>query len=203
MLDAIQNALDFYVSMGADLVEVRIPELELAVPAAMPALVADTTAYHRERVRTLADRYEASTRVMIELGELYPATHYVTAQRARRLLRDRFRNAFEMFRLEALVAPTLPGPTVPFDKLNLDLTDGSGESPGSSYFRNCVAANVVGVPVLSAPAGFTSDGLTIGMAIWGRPFDEATLFRIARAYESAHPWHERQPNLEAGKASRR
>lgn len=203
VLEAIQKALDFYVSMGAELVEIRIPELELAVPMAMPALVADTTAYHREWVRTRADRYEASTRVMIELGELFPATHYVTAQRARRLLRDRFRNAFEMFRLDALVAPTLPGPTVPFDELNLDLTDGSGESPGSSYFRNCVAANVVGVPVLSVPAGFTSDGLTIGMAIWGRPLEEATLFRVAWAYESAHPWHERQPQLEAGKASRR
>ncbi|HET7378758.1 MAG TPA: amidase [Gaiellales bacterium] len=203
VLSEIQRALDRYASMGAELVEIRIPELDLAVPAAMPALVADTTAYHHDWLRQRADRYEAATRVMIELGELYPATHYVTAQRARRLLRDRFRRAFEMFRLDALVAPTLPGPTVPIDKLNLDLTDGSGESPGSSYFRNCVAANVVGVPVLSVPAGFTADGLPIGMAIWGRPLEEATLFRIARAYESEHRWHEREPELHAGRASRR
>jgi len=98
--------------------------------------------------------------------------------------------------LDALVAPTLPGPTVPVDKLALDLTDGSGESPGSSYFRTCVAANVVGVPVLSVPGGFTSDGLPIGIALWGRPLQEGLLFRIARAYEHEHAWHERVPSFE-------
>jgi aspartyl-tRNA(Asn)/glutamyl-tRNA(Gln) amidotransferase subunit A len=203
VLEQIQKALDLFQSAGAELVEISIPELDLAVAAAMPALVADTTAYHREWLRERADRYESPTRVMIELGELTPATHYVTAQRARRLLRDRFRNAFEMFRLDALVAPTLPGPTVPVEKLNLDLTYGSGESPGSSYFRNCVAANVVGVPALSVPAGFTKDSLPIGMALWGRPLGEAMLFRIGRAYESAHHWHEREPTLEAKKKAAR
>jgi aspartyl-tRNA(Asn)/glutamyl-tRNA(Gln) amidotransferase subunit A len=138
---------------------------------------------------------------MIELGELIPATHYVRAQRARRLLRDRFRNAFEMFRLDALVAPTLPGPTVPVEQLNLDLTDGSGGSPGSSYFRNCVGANVVGVPALSVPAGFTWDELPIGIAFWGRPLQEALLFRIARAYEAQHSWHRRMPPIQAQRPS--
>ena len=199
VLASIQAALDFLQSAGAELVDVKIPELDLAVAAAMPALVADTTAYHRQWLRERADRYEASTRVMIELGELIPATHYVTAQRARRLLRDRFRTVFEMFALDALVAPTLPGPTVKVDELNLNLTYGSGESPGSTYFRNCVAANVVGVPVLSVPAGFTGDGLPFGMAVWGRPLAEPTLFQIAHAYESAHPFHEREPKLDVSK----
>jgi aspartyl-tRNA(Asn)/glutamyl-tRNA(Gln) amidotransferase subunit A len=201
VLEAVQGALDLLVEVGAELVEVRIPELEYAVPAAMPAIVADTTAYHRQWLRERASLYEGPTRVMVELGELIPATHYVTAQRARRLLRDRFRNAFEMFQLDALVAPTLPGPTVPVEELNLDLTDGSGESPGSSYFRTCVAANVVGVPALSVPGGFTKGALPVGIAIWGRPLQEALLFRIARTYEAEHPWHERTPPLEARRAS--
>lgn len=192
---AVQDALDLLSSAGAELIEVRIPELEYSGAAAMPALVADTTAFHRRWLRQSSHLYEAPTRVMIELGELIPATHYVRAQRARRLLRDRFRNAFEMFRLDALVAPTLPGPTVPVEELNLDLTDGSGESPGSSYFRTCVGANVVGVPALSVPAGFTQDDLPIGVAFWGRPLGEALLFRIARAYEAQHPWHQRAPTL--------
>jgi len=200
VLKSVQDALDLLVSMGAELVEIKIPELNYAVPAAMPALVADTTAYHRRWLRERADRYERSTRVMIELGEIIPATHYVTSQRARRFLRDRVRNAFSMFKLDALIAPTLPGPTVKVEELSLDLVDGAGESPGTSYFRNCVAANVVGLPALSTPGGFTADGLPIGIAIWGRPFQEAMLFRIARAYEQAHDWHERIPPLGAGKA---
>jgi len=193
---SVEAALGLLATDGAEVVEVAIPELEFAVPAAMPALLADTSAFHRRWLREHAPRYEPPTRVMIELGELIPATHYITAQRARRLLRDRYRSVFARFGLDALVAPTLPGPTVPVDKLALDLTDGSGESPGSSYFRTCVAANVVGVPVLSVPGGFTSDGLPIGIALWGRPLQEGLLFRIARAYEHEHAWHERVPSFE-------
>ena len=193
---AFQEALDLLASQGAEIVEVSIPELELAVPIAMPAIVADTTAYHREWLRTRRDLYEAPTRVMIELGELIPATHYVTSQRARRLLRDRVRGAFEMFRLDALLAPTLPMPTVPVEELNLDLTEGSGHSPGSSFFRQCVAANVVGVPALSVPAGFSGD-LPVGLSLWGRPLQEALLFRIARAYEAQRDWSGRLPTLAA------
>jgi aspartyl-tRNA(Asn)/glutamyl-tRNA(Gln) amidotransferase subunit A len=195
---AVNDAIEFLVSEGATLVEVHIPELELSVPIAMPPILADTTAYHREWLRERADRYELPTRVMIELGEIIPATHYVRAQRARRVLRDRVRTAFESSRLDAIVAPTLPMPTVPVDKLNLVLTDQSGESPGSSYFRQCVAANIVGVPALSVPAGFSSEGLPIGLALFGRPLMEATLFRIARTYERAHEWHRREPALAPG-----
>ncbi len=193
--NAARKALDFYAAQGAEIVEVRIPELFSVVSIAMPVILADTTAYHRQWIRKRADRYESRTRVMIELGELIPATHYVTAQRARRLLRDRVRDAFETNRLDALFAPTLPGPTVPVEALGLDLTDGSGESVGSSYFRSCVMANTVGIPALSFPGGFTADDLPIGLALFGRPFGEATMFRIARAYEEAHPWHERVPTF--------
>jgi aspartyl-tRNA(Asn)/glutamyl-tRNA(Gln) amidotransferase subunit A len=195
------EALELYAREGADIVEVRIPELFQVVSIAMPVILADTTAYHRSWLREKAGRYEAATRVMIELGEIIPATHYVTAQRARHLLRERVREAFEANRLDALFAPTLPGPTVPVEELGLDLTDGSGESVGSSYFRQCVMANTVGIPALSFPGGFTQSDLPIGLALFGRPFGEATLFRIARAYEMAHPWHERVPTMrEAVKA---
>ena len=202
VLRAVESALDFLVAEGAEVVEVSIPELELSVPIAMPPIVADTTAYHREWLRERTGRYEQPTRVMIELGELIPATHYVTAQRARRVLRDRVRTAFDRWRLDALVAPTLPGPTVPVEELNLVLTDQNGESPGSSYFRQCVAANVIGVPALSVPAGFTAGNLPIGMALFGRPFEEARIFGIARAYERAHEWHRRVPAMAPGPAAR-
>lgn len=192
---AAQGALDFYAAEGAEIVEIKIPELFQVISIAMPVILADTTAYHRSWLREKADRYEAATRVMIELGELIPATHYVIAQRARRLLRERVREAFGANRLDALFAPTLPGPTVPVDELGLDLTDGSGESTGSSYSRQCLMANTVGIPALSFPGGFTSGDLPIGLALFGRPLEETTLFRIARAYENAHPWHKRVPTM--------
>jgi aspartyl-tRNA(Asn)/glutamyl-tRNA(Gln) amidotransferase subunit A len=192
---AAEGALEFLAGEGADIVEVSIPELELAVAIAMPPILADTTAFHRKWIRQSAGRYDPRTRVMIELGELIPATHYVMAQRARRVLRDRVRSTFERFRLDALVAPTLPMPTVPVEDLNLVLNDASGESPGSSFFRHCVAANVIGIPALSVPAGFSATGLPIGIDLFGRPLQERTLFQIGRAYEVAHDWHQRVPEF--------
>ena len=199
--NAIDRALHFLAAEGNEIVELHIPELELAVPTAMPPILADTTAFHRTWIRQRSDRYEPSTRVMIELGELIPATHYIRAQRARRVLRDRIRSAFEMYRLDALVAPTLPMPTVPVEDLNLVLNDASGDSPGSSYFRQCVIANVVGIPALSVPAGFSQDDLPIGITFFGRPLDEQKLFQIARSYEARHEWHRRSPEFRRAVAS--
>ena len=190
-----QEALDYFAAQGAEIVEVRIPELFQVVSIAMPVILADTTAYHRQWLRERPERYEAATRVMIELGELIPAAHYVTAQRARRLLQQRIREAFDAHRLEALFGPTLPGPTVPVEDLGLNLTDGAGESTGSSYFRQCVMANTIGIPAMSFPGGFTAGDLPIGLALFGRPFQEAILFQIANTYEHAHPWHKRMPTF--------
>ena len=197
---AAQDALDFYAAQGAEIIEVTIPELFKVVSIAMPVILADTTAYHRTWLREWPERYESPTRVLIELGELIPATHYVAAQRARRYLRERVRETFGANRLDALFAPTLPGPTVPVEDLGLNLTDGTGESVGSSYFRSCVMANTVGIPAISFPGGFTADDLPIGLALFGKPLDEGTLFRIAHTYETAYPWYQRPPTLREAPA---
>ena len=55
------------------------------------------------------------------------------------------------------------------------------------------SANLSGQPAISAPAGFSPEGLPVGYQLMGRPFDEATLYRIAYAYEKSCDWHNRQP----------
>jgi len=54
--------------------------------------------------------------------------------------------------------------------------------------------NIAGIPGISIPAGFV-DGLPVGMQILGKHFDEATLLRIAFAYEQATDWHKQKPPL--------
>ena len=58
-------------------------------------------------------------------------------------------------------------------------------------------ANVTGLPALTIPCGFSDQGLPIGVQLMGRPFDEAGLYRLARAYESRHDWTSRRPPLDA------
>ena len=56
-------------------------------------------------------------------------------------------------------------------------------------------ANLAGVPGLAFPVGFDAQGLPIGMQLMGRHFEEATLFRLAHAYQQATGWHKRTPKL--------
>ena len=56
--------------------------------------------------------------------------------------------------------------------------------------------NFSGHPALTLPCGMTTGGLPVGLQLAGRPFDEATLFRVAHAYEQATPWHTHRPSVE-------
>ena len=56
-------------------------------------------------------------------------------------------------------------------------------------------ASLAGLPALSVPCGFSEEGLPIGFQLIGKPFDEATLFRVGHAYESATGWHAMHPEL--------
>jgi len=58
-----------------------------------------------------------------------------------------------------------------------------------------VSANLAGLPGISIPCGFSTEGLPIGFQLMGRMFDEATLLRVADAYERATDWHMRAPAL--------
>jgi aspartyl-tRNA(Asn)/glutamyl-tRNA(Gln) amidotransferase subunit A len=61
--------------------------------------------------------------------------------------------------------------------------------------RNTMPFNVLGLPGISVPCGFTGDGLPVGLQIIGKAFDEAGVLRIAHAYEQATDWHRRRPPL--------
>src|SRR5262249_4379845 len=154
----------------------------------MPILLADTSAWHRQFLRTRGDRYVPGTRLMLELGELVLGAQYVTAQRARAALRARVQNAFEANRLDGLIGPTLPTATMPVEQLSIDLT-GEGDTALSAFLHHTFMGNLLGIPALSFPCGFTSGGRPVGFQVYGRPFDESMLFRVAHAYQQVTDWH--------------
>jgi aspartyl-tRNA(Asn)/glutamyl-tRNA(Gln) amidotransferase subunit A len=59
-----------------------------------------------------------------------------------------------------------------------------------------ISINLAGLPALSLPCGFDAGSMPIGMQIIGKPFDEATILRIAYNYEQATEWHKRKPAVE-------
>lgn len=189
---AAEAAIRQLESMGAEIVEVHIPALEFAPFAGMAVLTADTSEWHRRLLRTHPDKYVPAVRVMLELGELVLAAQYVHGQRARAAIRDSVRSAFQKHRLDCLIAPTLPTTTMPLEDHSVSLT-GETESSLSPFLHHCFLGNVIGIPALSFPCGFSPSGLPIGCQLYGRPLREATLFRIAHSYQQVTDWHTRRP----------
>ncbi len=61
------------------------------------------------------------------------------------------------------------------------------------WMRSCSRITMFGLPALSLPAGFTADGLPVGLQVIGRPLGDTDLLRAARAMESARPQHQHRP----------
>jgi aspartyl-tRNA(Asn)/glutamyl-tRNA(Gln) amidotransferase subunit A len=119
------------------------------------------------------------------LSSGYYDAYYVQAQKVRTLLVQDFAKAFEQ--CDALLTPTTPFTAF---KLGEKVAD-----PLQMYLADVftVSCNMAGLPGLSLPCGFDSQGLPIGLQLLGRAFDEQTLLRIARAYERETAWHQRTP----------
>jgi Asp-tRNA(Asn)/Glu-tRNA(Gln) amidotransferase A subunit family amidase len=198
VVQAVERAAEHLASMGAEVVEVSLPELELMPVVALTILLADTSAYHRRTMRSesRAD-YEPGTRLMLELGELVPATQYVTAQRARTQLCGAMQRLFDEQRLDALLAPTTPMATKPFSELSVGLVQEEDKTTLAEYVHTCFPANLTGQPALSVPGGFSDEGRPFGIQLMGRPFGESTLFRIGHAYEQLDRHYEQLPPFAA------
>ena len=197
VIDDVRAATEAVISelaeMGAEIIETSLPEFELTPETLFTVMMAEASTYHRQQLREKGNLYDPATRANLKMGELIPATHYVTGLRARELYRSAMKDLFRSENLDALISPTLPLPTALLTELHQPRKDMDiGETPMVSYIHHTFAANLGGQPALSAPCGFTREGLPIGYQLMGRPFDEATLFRIAYAYEQAHDWHTRQ-----------
>jgi len=194
---AVEGVLAELEQQGARIVQVKLPELEFMTQTGMTILLAEASAFHRDLLRRHASEYDPSTRLMIELGEFIPATHYLRAQRARAVLKNAMKTVFQAHGLHAMLWPTMPLTTVPLEDLPAARRDGAEGTPILAYIHHTFSANVTGQPALSVPCGLSSTGLPIGFQLLGRPYDEATVLRIARSYERAHNWSTLKPQLVA------
>ncbi len=117
----------------------------------------------------------------------YYDAYYLKAQKVRTLIRRDFERAFEQ--CDVIATPTSPTPPFKFGEKT--------EDPLQMYLSDIftISVNLAGLPGISIPCGFTEAGLPIGLQLIGRPFDEATILKVAHAYEQTTDWHRRQPPL--------
>lgn len=190
---AVRKAYEQLESLGAELVDVALPMPEQLGAVEFAILLPEASDYHRQMLRDQSALYTDEVRVMLEAGEFVPATTYIRAQRVRNLLQQEFRKLYD--KVDVIVAPTIAATAVTAGTKSITWPDGSEEPLISAYTRFAVPGNVTGLPCLSVPCGFSSEGLPIGFQAIGRPFDEATVLRLGAAYEAATDWHTRRPDI--------
>jgi aspartyl-tRNA(Asn)/glutamyl-tRNA(Gln) amidotransferase subunit A len=140
------------------------------------------------RTRSLGFGPEVKRRIMLGtyvLSAGYYDAYYLKAQQVRTLIRKDYDEAFQ--RVDVVAMPT--SPTAAF-RIGERVDD-----PLQMYLGDVftVSANLAGLPAVSIPCGFTSEGLPVGMQLTGRMFDEAAVLRIADAYERDTLWWKQEP----------
>ena len=95
--------------------------------------------------------------------------------------------------MNALVLPTLPIPAIPVEQINTDIIIESVTMNATvALLSLTMPFNLAGIPAISFPCGFTGNTLPIGLQVVGKPFEEATILRIAYAYQQLTDWHKRE-----------
>ncbi|MDN5798339.1 MAG: amidase [Intrasporangium sp.] len=188
---AFRAAVATLQDAGASIHEVELPLAQTYMPIEYGILVAEATAYHQGTLRDKGELYEADVRVLLEAGELMFASDYIRALRARQLVKRGWQELFDG--LDAVLAPTLCATAVRADDPVVRWPDGTEESAIDVYVKASAPGNLTGLPSLSVPCGFDSQGLPIGLQIFGRPFDEVGVLRIGSVFEAATDFANRMP----------
>jgi aspartyl-tRNA(Asn)/glutamyl-tRNA(Gln) amidotransferase subunit A len=198
---AVESAIEKLKGLGCEIVPVSLPHTPYAIPTYYLIATAEASSNlarydgvrysHRARgVRTLSEMYrrsrdegfgaEVKRRIMLgtyALSAGYYDAYYLKAQKVRTLLTRDFEEAFR--KVDAIVTPT--SPTAAF-RLGEKSND-----PLAMYLADIytVTADLAGIPGISVPCGETREKLPIGLQILGKHFDEATILRVAHAWEQA------------------
>ncbi|UFX42745.1 amidase [Bradyrhizobium sp. 41S5] len=184
---ALSDAIEVFKGLRADLVPVKLSPLERYVDCGRLILQAESFAIHETWLDTRPDDYGKRGRTRLGAGRALSAANYNKALDTRTELRREFADATAT--LDAvLCVSSLELPCAIEDEAEIN----------RSYDRQArTPFNLLGLPALSIPIGFSKEGLPIGLQIAGAAFSEATIYRIARSYEAATGWHRRYPDLDA------
>ena len=182
---AFEAASQELTKLGAVLEDVKLRELEEYDDCKVIIAEAEFFAVHEKDLIERYEDYGANLRFRALPGGLIRAVDYIQAQRQRAKLVAEMQTLFANYHAMVTLCTYGPAPKMSEDK-------------STHFFQrpNLTAVfNVTGNPAISICTGFDRTGLPLAMQIVGKPFDEATILRIAHTYEQATPWRRQRPAL--------
>ena len=177
---AVRNALARLESLGARVVEVRVPSIELTSIVESVLITTEAAAYHEHNLRNRGGDYGRDVRALLDAGSAFTAVHYIKAQRLRRMIQQEFEEAFRKIDIFALPAAPVAAPRIGSEAVTIG---GKETDLSTALLRFACPANLTGLPAISVPCGLSKEGLPIGFQLVGRAFDEATVLRAAYTFE--------------------
>jgi aspartyl-tRNA(Asn)/glutamyl-tRNA(Gln) amidotransferase subunit A len=195
---AVEQALKVLQGLGARVDEATLRLADQVVGTSWAVISTEALAFHERWLKKRPGDYQADVRARLRAGAFVTGVQYVQAQRARTLIRDEVTAALERF--DVLIAPGVPIVATAVGQTEVAIGRETTDVR-SALTRFTRHFNLSGHPVCSVPCGFTAAGLPIGLQIVGRAFDEATVLRVADAYQRATDWHTRRPPLASVSAA--
>ena len=182
---AIAAAIDLLSGEGAGIDEVELPRADDLRAAQTVIIGTEAATYHRDRIAAHRADYGPDVARRIDQGLSRSGTDYAAARRTRDELRRTHAQTLAAF--DAILLPTTP--------ITAPRRGGQDAVAAAATLTAYTSPfNLTGVPALSLPCGFDGQGLPIGLQLVARPWAEAMLLRVARAYERATSWHDRRPS---------
>ena len=208
---AMQAAIDTYKSLGAEIVEISLPNLKHSIGIYYILATAECSSnlarfdgvrygHRTANANNLLEMYcktraegfgpEVKRRIMLgtyALSSGYYDAYYKKALQMRRVVTEDFLKAFAQ--VDALISPTCPNTA--FD------LGAKTEDPLAMYLTDIatISANLAGIPAISVPAGFDTDGMPIGLQIMTPQLTESKLFNIAYKFEQQHDYYKQLANI--------
>lgn len=173
---AVTRAIENLSRLGAS-----VRELEFQVSADRTLQSAESYAYHRELIASSPELYDPETLHRIRSGENVTVAAHQNALRELRKIRGEMTEKFQ--HIDVIITPTTP---VPAPRISILLEDRARLRPAELLLlRNTRPVNVWGLPAISVPCGFTSEGLPVGLQIIGAPDGDAKVLQVGYAYEQS------------------
>ena len=210
----LQNAIQEFQRLGAEIIEISMPTLTLAIPAYYVIASAECSSnlsrfdgvrfgYRCENPVDLADLYtrsrgeafgkEVKRRILMgtyALSAGYYDAYYLKAQKIRRLISEDFKKA--LAQVDIIMSPVTPTNAFGIGEKTAD--------PVQMYLEDLytIAINLAGLPAMSIPAGLSAEQvgaptLPVGLQLIGNYFAEAQLLNVAHQYQQVTDWHQRKP----------
>ena len=191
LTQAVLDGIRVLEELGADIVQIRMPDVDSYLPAWPVLCSAEAVAAHRENYPMRRDDYGPWFRGWLDMGAAKSGADYAEANNMRAECNGLVREAFRD--VDVMACPSTIGPAYP---VTPEALYGPMDARrGTSFQRFTVPYDFNGAPTLSLPCGLNSDRLPLSLQLVGKRLTEQLLCRIGHAFESATEWHDLKPPL--------